>query len=1381
MPSLGRKQFRPSPCPVGLKPDDKVFYLPLTNEIFTSYDDFFQRQISLSSMVWTCSVTGKTGLTFEEALDSEKNAQETLKTYPPSFARPILYLVYKLSCRGRIEDLVNDIYFFVKDHFLLGEEVTYSGGRGRKDVIIKKVTYIDVENDVITNQHNDVKKPAIFMKRGELLIPPAERYMYDVLILDKHNGDAGNKVLERVSHQDLLRSKSLWARNMIRVFLKNSCITDHERLTVKKELLENFQLDSMSWNEVFAGPIAQFPRTPLMHRGPSKGISRPSRNHLNGHSADDLDAQSTSDADFIDIVEKDKLHSRSKKASLEKDKKENDKKGESGKKTKKKRAIAEQQEELESLFEQARKVNIENLSHWEQDERLLSEAEIVELKQLIRQTKEKDREEKRLNKQRAKEMLLEWKKPRDDILCDDLQPLPQLAPLLLPLWMSDDDFGDYLYIFEFFQSFAELLPIKEVRGINQVKFGEIISAVRSRTPEQDSLFVQLMHILLKAKAERADEEDGDEANLSNKEEIPVDANDIDHKIYGPEIRQATILHEDIRLTHGLSARHLPIDWMTLTEVMRLSLMTSGYYTGAPTHRFRLFSRGAIRCYEDEGFLFAKDNPQTMSILEKKSVFDLQPYERIALFKVVIQQLLSYHKFRSTSDERIISLLDVRKELKNLRNFDAAQEKEAREASLVREYEAEQLEELGEAARADFVKKEEPSKETITLINFVKGGNFVGRRDERLREVEQILMKGVSYAQMEADEIKKVRSLQVEHTTAAENDLLKLIYKIQSRVGWHCLGRDRGFRTYWFFSSLPLLLVENTNSMDERGPCLGPTPLDRVDEKYRQLCESDDKLRQDLLSCTATEDCPVHGKFRRSRWQLIKNMDVLNEIESACNSRGFRESELLENLKFFSPLLKSILGRCSDKISSGEIYADLLLTDVDLADNSVAFDWSREFIDMLLDLEEKVEQGCIGHLAINDIRRREEWRESLLQKRNVTSFIESDVEVFGETVFTVDEVKSLSELEHLAVAFLQIVQGINLKFLRLPFATASSKEKDCANIPTTTFDQWQKSLLKCCSISALSLYYTTLESSILWTRSRLQARCRKCRKKGETEKLCMCARCDRCYHIDCAKPKIKDTNGWMCSDCKALVKAQEAEEKWKSEQAVKKEEEEEQSYSRGSDDACGTSADEFSEQPLAEEEFELPSDMLKTSSGRIVKKVAYADESFEEMRKTVRKKNLVGGESDEGESTSESECSYTKRKRPSRSGERALGNLTISLRETDNRIRNTLRAFELLISDAMRQQIAWPFLKPVDAKAVPDYYQIIKRPMDLRTIMNKLKQRLYDTPDQVIADARLIFENCRIYNEEESEIYKCANKLEQFMEERFSKILQSNAIRTRSEC
>lgn len=44
------------------------------------------------------------------------------------------------------------------------------------------------------------------------------------------------------------------------------------------------------------------------------------------------------------------------------------------------------------------------------------------------------------------------------------------------------------------------------------------------------------------------------------------------------------------------------------------------------------------------------------------------------------------------------------------------------------------------------------------------------------------------------------------------------------------------------------------------------------------------------------------------------------------------------------------------------------------------------------------------------------------------------------------------------------------------------------------------------------------------------------------------------------------------------------------------------------------------------------------------------------------------------------------------------------------------------------------------------------------MMNKLKQHLYDDPDQVIADARLIIENCRVYNDEESEICKVRMRL-----------------------
>lgn len=37
------------------------------------------------------------------------------------------------------------------------------------------------------------------------------------------------------------------------------------------------------------------------------------------------------------------------------------------------------------------------------------------------------------------------------------------------------------------------------------------------------------------------------------------------------------------------------------------------------------------------------------------------------------------------------------------------------------------------------------------------------------------------------------------------------------------------------------------------------------------------------------------------------------------------------------------------------------------------------------------------------------------------------------------------------------------------------------------------------------------------------------------------------------------------------------------------------------------------------------------------------------------------------------------------------------------------------------QSAWPFLKPVDKTEVPDYYDHIKYPMDLKTMQDRIKK------------------------------------------------------------
>ena len=76
--------------------------------------------------------------------------------------------------------------------------------------------------------------------------------------------------------------------------------------------------------------------------------------------------------------------------------------------------------------------------------------------------------------------------------------------------------------------------------------------------------------------------------------------------------------------------------------------------------------------------------------------------------------------------------------------------------------------------------------------------------------------------------------------------------------------------------------------------------------------------------------------------------------------------------------------------------------------------------------------------------------------------------------------------------------------------------------------------------------------------------------------------------------------------------------------------------------------------------------------------------------------------------------------------------------------------------------AWPFVKPVDKDEVADYYDVIKEPMDLSTMENKLEADQYATPEDFISDAQLMFRNCRRYNDETSPYAKCANKMEKFM-------------------
>ncbi|KAK4198541.1 histone acetyltransferase gcn5 [Triangularia verruculosa] len=91
--------------------------------------------------------------------------------------------------------------------------------------------------------------------------------------------------------------------------------------------------------------------------------------------------------------------------------------------------------------------------------------------------------------------------------------------------------------------------------------------------------------------------------------------------------------------------------------------------------------------------------------------------------------------------------------------------------------------------------------------------------------------------------------------------------------------------------------------------------------------------------------------------------------------------------------------------------------------------------------------------------------------------------------------------------------------------------------------------------------------------------------------------------------------------------------------------------------------------------------------------------------------------------------------------------------------NELRRFLYQIQNHKQ---AWPFLKPVDPDEVPDYYKVITSPMDLTTIEERLERDSYSTPKELIDDLKLIFKNCRQYNDATTVYTKCAAKLEKYM-------------------
>jgi len=95
----------------------------------------------------------------------------------------------------------------------------------------------------------------------------------------------------------------------------------------------------------------------------------------------------------------------------------------------------------------------------------------------------------------------------------------------------------------------------------------------------------------------------------------------------------------------------------------------------------------------------------------------------------------------------------------------------------------------------------------------------------------------------------------------------------------------------------------------------------------------------------------------------------------------------------------------------------------------------------------------------------------------------------------------------------------------------------------------------------------------------------------------------------------------------------------------------------------------------------------------------------------------------------------------------------------------------VLPNIRKHKHAWPFQKPVNPSelGLPDYFDVVKRPMDLSAIKKKLDRNEYSQGSEALADFELMFSNCYLYNKPTDDVTLMCQEVESFFKQLVKKV------------
>ncbi|XP_021368810.1 bromodomain adjacent to zinc finger domain protein 1A-like isoform X2 [Mizuhopecten yessoensis] len=1296
MPLLRRQPFHRQKPPSDLDGDEEVFHCKLTSEIFRDYEEFFERIILCNSLVWSCSITGRAGLTYQEAVECEEKALKNLATFPGYLQKPVLFLA-NLTHRTRLADMNDDIFVFAKDRFFIGEVCEVMLGGERKGCKILRVippsTGISDMNGCIvidSDEEDERKMPLLTLsatKRKGGPILPAEQYRYVVQERGKNN------ITITVPSKQISRKKGLYTRDKSKLFLKQYCEPYMGIWRVKNDIVIKKGLDKASFLDFFSGPVPGFEATESKRKG------------LPGSKKDEE-------------MEEQEVSGKKKR---KKEKEEKQKKEKAEKSPKPKADLELTMEQKAAIKEQMKLQRMAEKMAEKEEKR----KKMMEEKQKLREEKQKEREKMMEERRVQLEYLREWNRIRDDMECDDLKVLPEPQPVMTKIPV--ESFGDAVMVIEFINGFKALFDLKEYfpKGFTF----EVLERALMETDHNGTL-TDILLMMITAVFNLQEEEEEEEEALSKKDkgdnQLVDIIDDTDASTY-QLIESASSYSQIPQLNHGSLLKKLPLDSFTLSEILRLHLLSAGARGKEKNIKYRYQQRGGYTSQDDPGLDFRRQEQAVLKNLSSLCVFDLEPVDKLKILRVLIQQILTYAATRDTIEDNYERLRQLKSDLKQMQWSEHRRERE--EAAI--RYKRRQEERMMERE-----KLEQKRLKKIQLY------------EERLRLQESGLPVPPLPEEEEEDESEVIRSeqekeeerLQEEEEEAdkkaefglQEKEMIDSISRLQHASQTYPLGRDRMYRRYWVFQSLPGLFIEDcemhvkdeylkpvpqnpnsnpfTNStvfgqqlptIDIQAPPKKKLPEENGSDKENDsmntssvnnsmnLSTADNSMNVSTVSnntpgnnelisdsraetpltnggssegakdevLTISDDDSQQGKAEgmetdqgppildslaikqilegpKHMWTYISTTEQFDQLTSALNSRGYRESALKQSLMDQKTRISELIEKCPTKsLCTAPAVPESLMEEQErsvspaiegtsrkvpvkkVAKGLIKGDLAQEVLEinlreLLLDLEERVFVGSLGSLKVKD---RFVWRDAIEHgsydpQSNDPVFIKFDDKI--EEKEKDDDSSSVSSegsiestVKDLAKALLQIEKAVEPKYMTPPLGENAEKQKlkqqkkkkkeeeeesdgeEEENVKTQgryLLERWEDSLLYSTSLSQIFLHMATLEKSIAWSKSALHARCRICRRKGDAEQMLLCDMCDRGHHMYCLKPRLKNvpSGDWYCPDCKPKETKRsplKSRRRTFSEQSEEEKEEEEEADSDEEEEEAEEEVDEEDEE------------------------------------------------------------------------------------------------------------------------------------------------------------------------------------------------------------